>query len=263
MTTGLYQVDAFAEAPFTGNPAAVCPLDGPADAEWMQRVAMEMNLSETAFCWPEGDAMRLRWFTPVAEVDLCGHATLATSHVLWETGRLAPEDPARYLSRSGPLGATRRGPLIELDFPARQVEPIRTTGALETALGLQADFVGSDGQNAFVEADAEATVRELAPDIRQMSSLGVRSVIVTARAAGDGFDFVSRFFAPGVGIDEDPVTGSAHCSLATYWAERLGRTEMVGFQASARGGRVAVRLDGDRVHIGGHAITVMRGELIV
>ncbi len=263
MGTEIYQVDAFADGPFTGNPAAVCPLAGPAGETWMQNVALEMNLSETAFCWPEGDALRLRWFTPAAEVDLCGHATLATAHVLWETGRLADDAPARFLSRSGPLGAERQGDLIELDFPARQVTPIASTGALESALGVHASFLGSDGQNAFVVVDDEAAVRGLQPDFRQFRSIGVRSAIVTARSDADDVDFVSRFFAPGVGIDEDPVTGSAHCSLATYWASQVGRNRLVGFQASSRGGRVQVNLLGDRVAIGGRAVTVMHGILSV
>lgn len=263
MPIDIFQVDAFTDRPFRGNPAAVCPLEAPADEGWMQRVAMEMNLSETAFCWPDGDALRLRWFTPVAEVDLCGHATLATSHVLWETGRLADDESARFVSRSGLLGATRRGEVIELDFPARAVSPIKTTGALEAALGVEASVVASDGQSAFLEVADEDTVRGLSPDFRRMNALGVRSAIVTARADAADLDFVSRFFAPGVGIDEDPVTGSAHCSLATYWAGELGRTELVGYQASARGGRVEVRLDGERVYIGGRAVTVMRGELLV
>lgn len=259
----IYQVDAFADGPFTGNPAAVCPLDEPADAAWMQNVALEMNLSETAFCWPEDDVLRLRWFTPATEVDLCGHATLATAHVLWESGRLAPDAPARFISRSGPLGAIRRDELVELDFPARQVTPIASSGALEAALGLHPAFVGSDGQNAFLVVDDEPTVRGLEPDFRQFRSIGVRSAIVTARSDMDGIDFVSRFFAPGVGIDEDPVTGSAHCSLATYWASQLGRDELVAYQASARGGRVQVRLDGDRVSIAGRAVTVLCGSLFV
>ncbi len=263
MPTEIHQVDAFTDRPFRGNPAAVCPLDAPADTVWMQAVAMENNLSETAFCWPEGDALRLRWFTPVAEVDLCGHATLATAHVLWETGRLAVDADARFVSRSGPLGASRRGDLIELDFPARTITPVQTTGALENALGVEATLVATDGDYAFVVVADESTVREMTPDLRRVTALGVGCVIVTAAAAGGDVDFVSRFFGPGVGIDEDPVTGSAHCTLGPYWGEQLGLTELVGFQASARGGRVAVRLDGDRVHIGGHAVTVMTGELRV
>lgn len=263
MAVEVYQVDAFADGPFTGNPAAVCPLEEPADPGWMQQVAMENNLSETAFCWPEGDTLRLRWFTPTAEVDLCGHATLATSHILWETGRLAADAPARFTSKSGPLGAIRHQGLIELDFPARRVTPIRSTGALEAVLGVHASFVGSDGVSAFLAVDSEDRVREVQPDFRQFRAIGVRSAILTAESQEDDVDFVSRFFAPGVGIDEDPVTGSAHCSLSTYWADRLGREQLVGYQASARGGRVQVRLAGDRVHIGGRAVTVIRGELLV
>jgi PhzF family phenazine biosynthesis protein len=262
MPIDVYQVDAFTDRPFRGNPAAVCPLDGPADEAWMQAVAMEMNLSETAFCWPEDDALRLRWFTPAAEVDLCGHATLATSHVLWESGRLDAAEPARFVSRSGPLGARRQGDRIELDFPARRLAPLSSDG-LELALGVEATMMASDGENAFVVVADAQTVRWATPDFRRMTALGITSAIVTAHADGGEHDFVSRFFAPGIGIDEDPVTGSAHCSLGPYWAEQLGRTDLVGYQDSARGGRVHVRVDGERVHIGGSAVTVLRGELLV
>lgn len=264
MPVPLYVVDAFADRPFAGNPAAVCPLDGPRPDEWLQNVAMEMNLSETAFVWPEGDGYRLRWFTPVVEVDLCGHATLAASHVLWETGRVPSGRTIRFETRSGTLTAEPRGGLIELDFPAKPATLGSVDETVVAALGTKANAYGLNGMDAFVVVANEAEVRRLQPDFRQLCNVGVRGVIVTAQAdAGTDYDFVSRFFAPGSGIDEDPVTGSAHCCLAPYWGERLGKTEMMGYQASTRGGTIRVRLVGSRVKLGGTAITVTRGELLV
>jgi PhzF family phenazine biosynthesis protein len=262
MSIPLIQVDAFTDAPFAGNPAAVCLLQGPADASWMQQVAREMNLSETAFLHPDGRAHRLRWFTPVVEVDLCGHATVASAHVLWETGRASRGERLEFLTRSGLLSAEQRGGWIELDFPAKRAEPAEAPGDLLAALGAPARFVGRNRFDYLVEVDGEATVRALAPDSRRLAALPVRGVIVTGRAEDSRWDFVSRFFAPGAGIDEDPVTGSAHCALGPFWAERLGKDQLVGYQASARGGVVRVRVAGDRVHLGGQAVTVLRGELV-
>ena len=264
MPVPLYVVDAFTDRPFAGNPAAVCPLDGPMPEDWLRNVAMEMNLSETAFVWPEGDGYRLRWLTPAVEVDLCGHATLAASHVMWETGRVPAGRTIRFETRSGMLTAEPRDGLIELDFPARPAAlgPIDQTVA--DALGTNPAAYGLNGMDAFVVVASEAEVRRLRPDFRQLGTVGVRGVIVTAEAdAGKPYDFVSRFFAPGSGIDEDPVTGSAHCCLAPYWGERLGKTEMTGYQASKRGGMVRVRLAGNRVKLGGTAVTMTRGELLV
>lgn len=261
MGVAIVQVDAFTDRPFRGNPAAVCVLAAPAAEVWMQDVAREMNLSETAFLWPEGDGFRLRWFTPAVEVDLCGHATLASAHVLWETGTLAPGAEARFHTRSGLLTARARDGLIELNFPQKPVVPVAPPPGLLDALGVVSKVVGSNRMDFLVEVESEEVVRKVAPDGKRLRTLPVRGVIVTARA--HEWDFVSRFFAPGAGIDEDPVTGSAHCALAPYWGSRLGKTEMVGYQASARGGVVRVRLDGDRVHLGGHAVTVLRGELTV
>lgn len=257
----LFQVDAFASKPFEGNPAAVCLLDGPRPDEWMQHVAAEMNLSETAFPLAEGDGFRLRWFTPTAEVRLCGHATLATSHVLWSEGFLPEDRPARYETLSGRLTATRKGEFIELDFPARPVQPTEPPAGLAEALGVTPRFVGCDVEDVLVLVDDEVQVRGLSPNIPGLACLGARGVMVTAPSARSEYDFVSRFFAPGVGIDEDPVTGSAHCCLAPFWAGRLGRDELVGYQASERGGVVRVRLEGDRVKLAGRAVTVLRGEL--
>jgi len=222
-----------------------------------------MNLSETAFpLLREDGGYDLRWFTPQVEVDLCGHATLATAHILWETRRLSPSDVARFRTRSGPLAAERVEERIELDFPAIPVIDADVPEGLLDALGVRSvRHVARPRADFLVELDDEAAVRELVPDISQLKRLRIRGVIVTARGSGGGFDFVSRFFAPGAGIDEDPVTGSAHCALAPYWAARLGKTEMVGFQASARGGIVRVRLTDDRVKLGGQAVTVLRGEL--
>jgi predicted PhzF superfamily epimerase YddE/YHI9 len=315
----LWHVDAFTREPFAGNPAAVCLLDGPRDDRWMQGVAAEMKHSETAFLLPEGDAYRVRWFTPAAEVDLCGHATLASAHVLFGTKRGGLGGSAadlRFLTRSGELRASRRGELIELDFPALPPAEAPPPEGLLDALGATARSTHRSRFDRLVELESEDSVRALKPDFLALAKVDTRGVIVTARAgataargapagagaargslagttaargglpettaARDGLpdattarggfpdaaqalgcrrDFVSRFFAPRVGVDEDPVTGSAHCVLAPFWAARLGRTEMVGFQASRRGGEVRVRLEGDRVFLGGHAVTVLEGEL--
>lgn len=262
MTIPLFQVDAFAHKPFAGNPAAVCLLDAPADPAWMQAVALEMNLSETAFLVPRSDGYDLRWFTPAVEVDLCGHATLASAHTLWETGRLAPDEIARFHTRSGLLTASRVGEWIELDFPATPPAKSTIPDGLEKALGAAARFVGKSRFDYLVEVESAAVVREMQPDHAALRHLPVRGVMVTA--AGDGcYDFVSRFFAPGSGIDEDPVTGSAHCCLAPYWAAKLGKQEMTAFQASPRGGVVRVRLGDGRVYLQGQAVTVLRGKLTV
>jgi PhzF family phenazine biosynthesis protein len=263
MTLPIVQVDAFTAEPFAGNPAAVCVLPAPRDERWMQAVAREMNLSETAFLVRRGDgAFDLRWFTPVAEVELCGHATLASAHVLWSEGHLPAGETARFQTRSGELRATARAPWIELDFPATVPAPATAPPGLGAALGVEPVAVLTSRFDFLVELDSEAAVRALAPDFRALRSLGVRGVIATAPAVTAGFDFVSRFFAPGVGVDEDPVTGSAHCALAPFWGARLGRAEMTGYQASARGGVVRVRLAGDRVILAGQAVTVLRGELV-
>jgi PhzF family phenazine biosynthesis protein len=229
----------------------------------MRDVAREMNLSETAFLTPENGGYRLRWLTPAVEVDLCGHATLASAHVLWQDGHLPEGNQARFHTRSGLLTADRRGEWIEMDFTAKLAKVAEAPPELLPALGVgSARFIGRNAFDYFVEVDSEEQLRNLAPDHSLLRKLPVRGVIVTARGANGAFDFVSRFFAPGSGIDEDPVTGSAHTALAPYWAELLGKSEMVGFQASARGGVVKVRVNGDRVILGGQAVTVMTGELL-
>ncbi len=258
----IVQVDAFTDTPFRGNPAAVCLLPAPRDEPWMQAVAREMNLAETAFLVRQRDGFGLRWFTPTIEVALCGHATLASAHVLWEDGHLAPTDQARFQTKSGLLTADRAAGWIELDFPTKRAEPAPAPPGLVQALGVAPRRVGRNQFDYLVEVESEALVRTLAPDHAALAKLPVRGVIVTSRAATPGYDFVSRFFAPGSGIPEDPVTGSAHCALGPYWSERLGKTEFVAYQASPRGGVVRVRVAGDRVKLGGQAVTVLRGTLL-
>ena len=259
----IVQVDAFTRQPFGGNPAAVCVLPRPAEAAWMQRVAREMNLSETAFLvGRESDGYDLRWFTPAIEVDLCGHATLASAHVLWEDGHLSAGAPAVFHTRSGRLSAGRRGDWIEMDFPAEPAEPAPVPKGLAEALGAEPVHFGRNRFDCLVEVDSEATVRALDPDIRGLGALPARGIIVTARGETAGFDFVSRFFAPRAGVDEDPVTGSAHCCLGPYWRGRLGRDAFTAWQASARGGVVKVVVAGDRVLLSGQAVTGLRGELL-
>jgi len=258
-------VDSFTSRPFAGNPAAVCFLEEPAEESWMQLVAREMNLSETAFLHPKGKEWALRWFTPTREVDLCGHATLAGSHLLWEEGRLAPEGEARFRTRSGLLTARRREGRIEMNFPATPPAPAKTTEEVVRMLGgARPQFVGTTTFDVLVELESEEAVRAVAPRFDLMKKDASRGFIVTARAAPgtEGYDFVSRYFAPSYGIDEDPVTGSAHAALGPYWEEKLGRKGLVGFQCSARGGIVHVRGEGDRVAIGGEAVTVWVGELV-
>jgi PhzF family phenazine biosynthesis protein len=258
----LFQVDAFADSVFAGNPAAVCLLGGPAEARWMQSVASEMNLSETAFVEPQAAGYGLRWFTPVAEVGLCGHATLASAHVLYETGLAEPAEPVRFDSVSGPLTARHEDGLLVLDFPARPAGPAPAPPGLLAALGVDsAEWTGQAKDDLMVVLRREEEVTGLRPDTVALAGYGTRGVIVTAPASRPGADFVSRFFAPGVGIAEDPVTGSAHCTLAPYWAQRLGRPELTGYQASARGGTVGVRVEGDRVLLAGRAVTVFSGQL--
>lgn len=259
------QIDAFADRPYTGNPAAVCLLQHEPDARWMQAVAAEMNLSETAFVCPAGGDFDLRWFTPAVEVDLCGHATLAAAHALWSEGLVPGKYDIRFRTRSGVLTASSDGDLIELDFPATPPAALRP-GAGEiadigAALGAEPVHVARSAFDLLVVVDSAETVRSVKPDCRRLSALAARGVIVTSVSDDPRFDFLSRFFAPRVGVDEDPVTGSAHCCLGPYWGGRLGKTVMTAFQASSRGGIVHVRLVDQRVVLGGNAVTVLRGEL--
>jgi len=255
------QVDAFTDQPFSGNPAAVCLLDHPREADWMQKTAQEMNLSETAFLLKEGEGFQLRWFTPTTEVDLCGHATLAGAHMLWEWGALRPETPAQFHTRSGLLTAEKKGEWIELDFPA---EPERETSLppdLQKAFGVTPKYVGKNRFDYLIEVESEAILRKLSPDFARLATVPCRGVIVTSRSDSAPFDFLSRVFAPRAGINEDPVTGSAHCCLGPFWKERLGKDRFLAYQASARGGIVRVRLSGDRVQLGGKAVTIFHGIL--
>ena len=265
MPVRVFTVDAFTDRPFRGNPAAVCPLPADAewDAQWMQAVAAEMKLAETAFVRPRADgALDLRWFSPVLEVDLCGHATLAAAHVLWEAGDVPAGKEAAFHTRSGVLTARRRGGWIDMDFPAEPAQPAEAPPALIEALRVRPKFIGRNRMDYLVQVASESYVRAMDPDMRLLKDVTGRGVIVTSPSDEGDFDFVSRFFAPAAGIDEDPVTGSAHCCLGPYWAAKLGKTSMFAFQASKRGGTVGVEVKGDRVVLRGQAVTVVRGELL-
>jgi PhzF family phenazine biosynthesis protein len=255
-----YVVDAFADEPFKGNPAGVCLVDSfPAD-ETMLAIAAELKHAETAFLVKLSDSRyHLRWFTPRTEVDLCGHATLASAHVLWESGR-ENGSTIRFETLSGELTAGRNGSEIELDFPALHPLPAMVAG-LEAVLGQTPRYLGQAGLFLLAVMDSEASVRNFAPDFQAISRLGDQALLITAKGHSDAYDFVSRLFAPQVGIDEDPVTGSAHCVLAPYWSPILDKKVMVGYQASERGGFVGVEYRGARVGLRGSAITVLEGSL--
>ncbi len=257
----IYQIDAFTDRPFAGNPAAVCLLDQALDDALMQQIASEMNLSETAFLTPVDDGFKLRWFTPAYEVDLCGHATLASAHMLWESGTLAADAIARFHTRSGLLEAKRLANGIELNFPAQPAEKTALPPELVESLGFVPIDSGYNGSDYLVVAESEDLVRNLTPDFTMMRHVEMRGVIVTARSSDSFIDFISRFFAPGAGIDEDPVTGSAHCCLGPYWGKRMKKNELTAFQASPRGGFINVRLVDDRVYLTGQAVTVLEGRL--
>ncbi len=261
----LYQVDAFTDRPFRGNPAAVCILEKPADESWMQSVAMEMNLSETAFVWSETGRYRLRWFTPATEVRLCGHATLASAHALWTTGRVAEDQRIEFNTLSGVLTVERHAVSMEMDFPADTPTPTEAPQGLLEALGIsQAVEVLRGRSDLIVRLASASELRNLRPDFLLLGRIpDVRGVIATAVSDSDDFDFMSRFFGPAVGVDEDPVTGSAHCLLGPYWSAQLGRDELRAYQASARGGALRLRMRGERIHIGGQAVTVSEGSLHV
>ncbi|MGD8990368.1 MAG: PhzF family phenazine biosynthesis protein [Desulfobacterales bacterium] len=258
----IFQVDAFADRPFGGNPAGVCLLPEPADEGWMQLVATEMNLSETAFLVEQNDGFRLRWFTPAVEVELCGHATLASAHILWEQGVVAPDSPARFHTRSGLLSAVRKDAWIEMDFPAEPEIQADFPSDIYRAFGADARYVGKNRFDFLLEFDSAEIVRKMAPDFSLLSDVAVRGFIVTSPSDRDQYDFISRFFAPAAGVDEDPVTGSAHCCLGPYWAKKRGKKKLIGYQASKRGGVVKVRVADQRVYLCGQAITVMRATLL-
>ena len=262
MSLQITQVDAFTDKPFGGNPAAVCILPEARDAQWMQNVALEMNLSETAFVVRQQDGFDLRWFTPSIEVDLCGHATLASVHVLWEEGALPREQQARFHTRSGLLTADFRDGWIELDFPAKEEKAAEAPPQLTEALGVKPIHVGRNQFDYLVEV-SEAELTAMRPNHSLLKTLPVSGIIATSVSTDPRYDFLSRFFAPGSGIDEDPVTGSAHTALTPYWSKKLGKTQMTARQCSPRGGLLRVTLRGARVIMAGQAITVMRGELFV
>ena len=263
MSIALQVVDAFTNRPFAGNPAAVCVLAAPRDEAWMQLVAREMNLSETAFLDSIEGGFALRWFTPTREVKLCGHATLASAHTLWETGALAPDQPARFHTLSGWLTCRRAGEWIEMDFPALPVETAEPPPGLLPALGAKSVFVGRAPFHWLVEVADDATLRGLRPDFQRLGELPVQGIIATSRPSAPEFDFVSRYFAPASGVNEDPVTGSAHCALGPYWQAKLGKPDFTAYQASPRGGVVKVGVRGDRVLLTGQAVTVSHVRFLV
>jgi PhzF family phenazine biosynthesis protein len=262
MSLPIFQVDAFSSKPFAGNPAAVCLLSEPRDDAWMLNVAREMNLSETAFLLHENDGYRLRWFTPTVEVSLCGHATLASAHVLFENDAVKSDQVIRFYTRRDLLTAAKHSDWIELNFPASPEEAGKIPDGIVQALGIMPRYVCKSGKRYMIEVETEEIVRGIQPDFAMLKSLPGRGVVVTSRASSPEFDFVSRYFAPWVGINEDPVTGSAHCGLAPYWSKRLGKNTFTAYQASARGGVLRVQLDGERVRLSGQAVTVLRGELL-
>jgi PhzF family phenazine biosynthesis protein len=252
-------VDTFTDAPFAGNPAAVCLLPGAGDAGWMQAVARELNQPATAFVSPEGEGFGLRWFSPTTELALCGHGTLASAHVLFAEGAVAPDDPVRFGTRAGTLSCARREGLIAMDFPAEPPRAVKAPKELLQAVGETPLYVGQNRFDYLLELESAATVRAAAPDLDLLATVPTRGVILTAPADTGEHDFVSRFFAPSAGAGEDAVTGSAHCCLGPFWGGRLGKVALTGYQASARGGTVRVNLRGDRVDVCGQAVSVARG----
>ncbi|MCA9508213.1 MAG: PhzF family phenazine biosynthesis protein [Myxococcales bacterium] len=263
MSIIVFQVDSFSSVPFKGNPAGVCVLNEPANEKWMQDIAMEMNLSETAFLWPQGNKYGLRWFTPSVEVNLCGHATLAAAHILWEQKYLSENETAKFITKSGLLSASKRGEKIYLDFPSQPPTQCLPPLLLTEAFDEKIVFCGNNHQNDFLlEFESEALVRNFKPKFDVLKKLAIRGLIVTAQSFNKDYDFVSRFFACGVGVDEDPVTGSTHCALAPYWSKKLASNNLVAFQASKRGGVVGCELKGDRVILSGAALTIFRIEML-
>ena len=263
MSLTIFQVDAFTTKPFAGNPAGVCVLSRPAEESWMQNVAREMNLSETAFLFREGDGFRLRWFTPAVEVDLCGHATLGSAQILFEKGYLDSQQTARFSTRSGWLCARQSNGWIELDFPAKPVSRPDHPAGIDEILGVKPVYIGLSQFDLLIEVSTPEEVYSASPDFGKLKEVPVRGVIITSRSEKPEFDFISRFFAPAVGVNEDPVTGSAHCVLTPYWSAKLGRTDLTAFQASQRGGILKLAMRKDRVLISGQAVTVIAGDIQV
>lgn len=263
MTQSVVQVDAFTNTPFAGNSAAICVMDGPADEHWMQQTAIEMNLSETAYLYPEEDGYRLRWFTPGTEVELCGHATVAAAHVLWQDGHVPKDETCRFHTRSGLLTAKLVDSRIQVSFPLETVEPAEDSEDIASALGATI-VAWSKNRLGYlvVEVESESALRAMQPDFSALKSFPHNAYCVTCEADANDIDFVSRVFGPNLGIDEDPVTGSAHCVLGPYWADKLRKKTLIAHQASARSGDVQVEVGEDSVTLGGQAVTTMRGELL-
>ena len=257
----IYQVDAFTDALFSGNPAAVCILEKVADTKWMQNIASEMNLSETAFLYAEEDGYNLRWFTPAVEVDLCGHTTLASAHILWEEGFLDPDKDARFHTRSGLLTASKKGDFTELNFPSEPENEAPIPGGLSESLGVNPLYVGKNRFDYLVQLEDEGIIRNLEPDFNLLKRIPARGIIVTSTSNDTEYDFISRFFGPASGINEDPVTGSAHCCLGPFWGRILGKSRLTAYQASNRGGIIHVTLKDERVILGGKSVTVFKGEI--
>lgn len=259
----IFQVDSFTNKPFTGNPAGVCILPEDIPDSQMLNIAKEMNLPETAFLQGNGVGYNLRWFTPHTEIELCGHATLASAHILWATGDLRPDEIARFDTLSGELTAKKNGEWIDLDFPAEYETNADTPVDITDALGVQPVYVGKNRFDYLVEVESEEMVRNIKPNFDLLKKVPSRGIIVTSRADTGKYDFVSRFFAPAIGVDEDPVTGSAHCCLGPYWKSRLNKSQFEAFQLSERGGVVRVEVKSDRVILSGQAVTVIEGEIIL
>jgi len=256
------QVDAFTRTPYRGNPAAVCVLDSAADEVWMQNVAREMNLSETAFLFPEQNGYRLRWFGPNEEVDLCGHATLASAHVLWEDRMEPPDREITFFTRSGILSARKQDDWIMLNFPSEPASELPIPPALAEAFGVELRYFGENRVDCIVEVESEEALCSLKPDFGKLQKFSARGFMVTSRSSSPEYDYISRFFAPGRGVNEDPATGSSHCCLGPFWQQRLHKNEFMAYQASLRGGVAKIRVLEDRVNIGGQAVTVLKGELL-
>jgi len=258
----IFQVDAFTNKAFSGNPAAICILKEPKEEGFMQSLAKEMNLSETAFLLEKEDGYSLRWFTPSMEIDLCGHATLASAYVLWENGNLSRDKEAKFYTKSGILKAKIVDNWIQLDFPALSQEPFDPPKGLIEALGIEPIYIGKSKSNYLIQVESEDEVRNMKPNYNEIMNIPMHGVMVTSISKSPEYDFVSRFFAPEAGIFEDPVTGSAHCCLGPFWKGKLGKDTFMAYQASHRGGRLKVQVADDRVLLSGEAVMIFRGELL-
>lgn len=256
-------INAFASEPFSGNPAAVCILERDIEDDLKQQIAMEINLSETAFVVSGEDGFNLRWFTPLTEVDLCGHATLAAAHIIWEEDIVKSNEIIKFFTRSGEIGVKMEDGLISMGFPTEPVIPVENTEEVAKCINSQILYAARNRFDYLLEIATEDELKRLVPDFSAISGLDSRGLIVTCRSDSGDWDFASRFFAPRVGINEDPVTGSAHCALGPYWSSKLGKIDLTGFQASQRGGLVYVKIKEKKVILGGKAVTVMQGNLFV